>query len=174
MNRHTLLSLGLVIATSAFAGSQKSDQETPSFSAFKVPTHKQAPVPAKILTASDRRFRTQIRDGAKRGPNFAGHFTIVTWGCGSGCLSFVVVDAATGKVDWNTPFRIIGMPYKGAHSGRAYDGLAYKLDSRLLVADGCPEDDNEKCGTRYYEWRSGTFRLINFKPDPPTEKITAE
>jgi len=163
------MALLLVLAAAAWA--QESSGQAPAFSEFRVPKYKSKPVPAKILTASDRQFRTKIRDGAKKGPNFAGHFTIITWGCGSGCLSFVVVDAATGKVSWKTPFRIIGIPYKGTQSGRQYDGIGYKADSGLLVADGCPEDSNDQCGTHYYEWRDRSFHLLSFKPDPPSEKI---
>jgi hypothetical protein len=32
------------------------------------------------------------------GPNFAGHYIIVQWGCGSPCIMMVVVDASTGDV----------------------------------------------------------------------------
>ena len=31
-----------------------------------------------------------------KGPNFAGHYFVVNWGCGSGCLMLVIVDAMTG------------------------------------------------------------------------------
>jgi hypothetical protein len=170
MKRKTALVLMALAATLAVAQQSGGDQ-TPSFSAFKVPEYKKKPAPAKILTRFDRQFRAAIREGARKGPNFAGHFTIVSWGCGTGCNSFVIVDAASGQIYWTAPFSTIGMPYEGAKSGREYGGLDYKADSRLLVADGCPEDDNDKCGTHYYEWRNGSFRSIQFKPDPPVEKI---
>jgi hypothetical protein len=66
-------------------------------------------------------YRTRLREGARKGPNFAGHFTIVTWGCGSDCYDIAVVDALTGRV-WFAPF-----------TGSV--DLAYRLDSRLLVVD---------------------------------------
>jgi len=56
------------------------------------------PAPVKLLTTEARRYRTVIREGAREGPNFAGHFTIVTWGCGAGCVQFAIVDAKTGLV----------------------------------------------------------------------------
>src|SRR6476620_2304120 len=47
---------------------------------------------APILpTKTQRVFRTAIREAAAKGPNFAGHYTIAEWGCGSGCMSSVVV-----------------------------------------------------------------------------------
>jgi hypothetical protein len=33
-----------------------------------------------------------------KGPNFGGHYFVVNWGCGTGCLMMVVVDAITGHV----------------------------------------------------------------------------
>jgi hypothetical protein len=120
-----------------------------------------------VITANDRHFRTQIQEAAKKGPNFAGHYTIVDWGCGSGCVSFVVVDAVSGRVRHVAPFAAIGIPYQGTADGRDYHGLVYRLNSSLLVADGCPEnadstDENfeKNCGTRYYEWKQNRFVLV--------------
>ena len=39
------------------------------------------------LRLGDRLFRTRIRKGAAKGPNFAGHYTIADWGCGTRCVS---------------------------------------------------------------------------------------
>jgi hypothetical protein len=90
---------------------------------------------------------------------------VVKWGCGSGCLSFKVVDAISGQAYDAAPFSfesVLGIPYTGTESGREYEGLVYQLDSRLLIADGCHEDG--KCGTYYYEWRNDRFTLLRFEP----------
>src|SRR5262245_17699393 len=123
---------------------------TPRFEDFPAqPSHNR---PAPALVGKADAFRTRIRDGAKAGPNFAGHYTGVTVGCGSGCMSFVVVDAVTGRVFYVSPFAILGLPYEGTAEGRDYRGLVFRIDSSLLVADGCPEDKD--CGTRYYRWEA--------------------
>jgi len=44
------------------------------------------------------RYRTVLRNQSKRGPNFAGHYTIVTIGCGTSCAGIAVIDAQTGYV----------------------------------------------------------------------------
>jgi hypothetical protein len=55
--------------------------ETPKFSQFHVP-----PYSGKLISRVDlsspeaHQFRTNLREGAKKGVNFAGHYTIVTWG----------------------------------------------------------------------------------------------
>ena len=57
--------------------------------------------------------------------------------------------------------------------GRDFKGLEYRVNSSLLIADGCPGDaastdaDFEKnCGTRYYKWDQSRFVLIANVPAP--------
>ena len=56
------------------------------------------PAQPKLMTSKQRQFQTVLRNGAKKGPNFAGHYTVVEWGCGSNCVVFAVVDAVSGEV----------------------------------------------------------------------------
>jgi hypothetical protein len=155
-------------------GSQSSSQHATSdwflkfedFSAGRF--FKGRPARPVFLTEEDRTFRTMIRRAARKGPNFAGHFAIAHWGRGSGLTSFVVLDVATGRVYDERPFDFIDVPFQGASSGRDYEGLVYKPGSRLLIADGCPE--NGKCGTYYYEWKNSSFTLLRFDPLGPSTR----
>lgn len=54
------------------------------------------PAAAVIATRRARMFRTMIRTQAKQGPNFAGHYTVAIWGCGSGCRQF----CGRGCTEW--------------------------------------------------------------------------
>jgi hypothetical protein len=68
--------------------------------------------PAPVNLASHPRakqFRTALRDGASAGPDFAGHYTIVGWGCGGGCLDFAIVDATNGRVFFPPDIRTISV-----------------------------------------------------------------
>lgn len=65
-----------------------------------------------------QRFRTHLRQGSKAGPNFAGHYTILSIGCGSNCQNQWIVDAKSGKVL--------------ARFLTSYDA-AYRVDSNLLI-----------------------------------------
>ena len=116
-----------------------------------------------LATRTQRMFRSTIREAAAKGPNFAGHYTIAEWGCGSGCVSSAVVDSATGKV-YSAPFRVLSMPLAEREGGHEYQGVVYQLDSRLFIADGCPEEAN--CGTYYYEWSDSKFKRLRFDPAP--------
>jgi hypothetical protein len=57
--------------------------------------------PARVDLGSHpdaHRFRTRLTQGAAKGPNFAGHFTVVMWHCGTSCQTMALVDAKTGPV----------------------------------------------------------------------------
>jgi len=43
-------------------------------------------------------FRTRLRNGLKKGPNFNGHYAVISHGCGSSCQSHWIVDVHNGKV----------------------------------------------------------------------------
>ena len=68
-----------------------------------------------------RRFRTVIRRQSRAGPNFAGRFTVVRWGCGSSCIMFGIVDAISGKVYDQTV--------------QTQVGAIFYRNSALLIAD---------------------------------------
>src|SRR5919112_705269 len=60
--------------------------------------YKGRPAPVRLDSRQARMFRTRLREDSRSGPNFAGHYTVVIWGCGSGCAQMGVVDARTGRV----------------------------------------------------------------------------
>ncbi len=104
-----------------------------------------APVmPDFSIAPAAKKFMGQIRSGSRNGPNFAGRYTIVDWGCGSECQSFVIVDAKTGA---------IFQP-----DVTAAWGLLYKRDSNLLIVNPLIPDVRaggpppEWLVSRYYTW----------------------
>jgi len=109
--------------------------------------YKGKPAPPKLTTRSQREFRTVLRQGAQKGPNFAGHYTVVEWGCGSNCVVFAVVDAANGKVyDGDMP----------PINDRYPCGLSYRLESRLFVVEKS-STPNGNCEARLYTWNGSRF-----------------
>jgi ankyrin repeat protein len=98
-----------------------------------------------------REYRTRFREGTRKGPNFAGHYTVVTWGCGSNCEVHAIADTRDGRV------------YDGFGAERGTD---FKINSSLIIsdpgrpADGSDEDPTLKLPIRYYAWRSNHFDLI--------------
>jgi hypothetical protein len=115
----------LVMLASAGAGSQTVLGQSckPGFKDYPAGrVHVGSPAIVNLSSSSGARYyRTRLREGARKGPNFAGHYTIVTWECGSDCFNIAVIDAKTGRV-WFAPFT------------GALD-VAFRLDSRLLIVD---------------------------------------
>jgi len=101
--------------------------------------------PAAVDFTSDpdsREYRTVLTRAAARGPNFAGHYTIATWGCGSPCQSNVILDAGTGRI---------------VASFNSNVGAAYRVDSRLLIVNppdsaGCYDRECAYCRPVAYRW----------------------
>jgi hypothetical protein len=106
--------------TPAFAAGQ---EQCHSFDDFHVEHSFHGPYvePNIDQTPEIRRFRTVIRAGAKGKPNFAGYLRLISWGCGSNCHNFALVDKRNGKIF------IVDIP--------AGLGTEFRIDSRLLVAD---------------------------------------
>jgi len=48
--------------------------------------------------ADVRKYKTALNEGLKAGVNFAGKYTVITIGCGTGCQMHYVVDRETGQV----------------------------------------------------------------------------
>lgn len=68
-----------------------------------------------------KNFRTAITDSYKQGANFAGHYNLASWGCGTDCFGMAITDLITGNI----------LDYSPVHEGYYLDG--YKTDNRLIV-----------------------------------------
>jgi tetratricopeptide (TPR) repeat protein len=120
------------------------------------------PVNPIITSRRARLYRTSIRNDVKAGPNFAGRYTVASWGCSSTCVGFAVVDARTGKVVFHPKIlQIAQVPYQTENV------IQFRPDSRLLIIAGevLPLDPDEEVGPDgtgkfYYEWTGNRFTLI--------------
>jgi len=113
-----------------------------------------------------RSFRTRLSEALKSGVNFAGHYVVAGWGCGTGCISGAIIDARTGNVFWPIEFSDIGVWY--GSENYADEPVAYKKNSRLLVIFGIPgskeSQPDKPSGKYYYEWANNRLRLVKFVP----------
>ena len=103
------------------------------------------------------RFGTLLREGARRGPNFAGHLRVVEWSCGASCQSWMIVNTKTGRI-------------QDAPEPAAF-GLDFQLTSRLLIVNTFArfkaEDPPWGVPTaKYYVWRNDRFELIHTRATP--------
>jgi hypothetical protein len=165
MRKHSIVAFALLACAGALAQiGEKEPAWALKFTDFAVLESFHSKPAKPILTSrAQRTFRSAITRATAKGPNFAGHYTVAEWGCGSGCMSIAIVDAASGKV-FPGPFKILSMPLAEGEGGHDYQGAVYQLKSRLFIADGCPEE--AKCGTYYYEWNQDKFKQLRFDPAP--------
>jgi hypothetical protein len=118
--------------------------------------------------ARSRMFRTMIRQGAKSGVNFAGHYSIVSWGCGMGCRGLAVVDAVSGKV--HHPANLLAVD----NDNIDFDELTkndeelvrFRPDSRLLIVIGGINEEPARRGISYFVWENDRLKRIRFVPKP--------
>jgi hypothetical protein len=123
-------------------------------------------------------------------PNFAGHYTLVSFGCAelalTACFSVAIVDGETGRV-YRAPSPTADsgfkLPYFGViaerperyplfsfHNIQIVSPLEYRLDSRLLIARICERSILQqgsvvgpkavRCGSHYYLMEGDGLKLI--------------
>ena len=151
-----LLYLTLIIC-SLSVGSHAQRRWPPHFADYPVKERVRGkPAPINFRSHSQARmFRTMLRDTAALGANFAGHYAVNWWGCGTECMRIGIVNLKTGDV-YMSPFA-------------AQVGIDSRVGSRLLVVNP-PARLKEEFGdgplpafylqTRYYLWQNGKLVLI--------------
>jgi hypothetical protein len=145
-NRLVLFGLLSLLCIQVSAGTAE-----PIFSDYRVKVEKI--LSPKINLRSHRigrKYQSQIRFTVKNeGVNFAGHYTVVEWGCGTNCSHLAIVNLRTGKI-WYDPELI------------ASRGFLFRSDSSLIVVnpwDG-PGDFLPNLPTEYFVFRGGKLQSV--------------
>lgn len=114
--------------------------------------------PAKIDYKSHpiaRQYRTVITEAYKDAEkaNFGGHYYFISWGCGSPCVEFALVDLRTGRV------------YDGMTAPAGFD---FEANSRLVIVN--PPDDArtalDELETQYWVWNEARHKFEQRFPRP--------
>jgi hypothetical protein len=163
--------LWLIIVSTLFfpSSAEVQGQKLPSWQQYRVAQiyTGRAAMPV-FTTKEEREFRTQIRRQAAKGPNFAGQYTVVLWGCGTECNRFVIVDARTGRIFFH------------AQREDAASAVYYKLDNRLIVTDNsCPDTEPNNCRRSFWEWSGAELTLItkipiDLRAGPPKDFVMVQ
>ena len=144
----------------ARASSLNPRADTPRFEDFPVAEAEQfkgKPAAVKLVSPEARKYRTVIREGSREEPNFAGHYTIIEWGYGAGCVQFAVVDAKTGSV-FMPSFYVGPRALVEGETAEPEEPLQYRIDSKLLIVSGSRNEKGE--GVYYYKWDGKRLELI--------------
>lgn len=118
------------------------------------------PPPLRLTTRTARRYTTVIHNAYKEPPNFAGHLRVASWGCGTDCRNFAVLDQNTGQA-----YTLPGVDAIAGAMGNDDERVDFRLDSRLLIISG---SFNEKPlqGKFYYLWTGQRLQRIFTGPLP--------
>jgi hypothetical protein len=150
----SLLSVLLGGVTGATASGQAPK---PRFNDYRAGAPYAGPCAVPLLQRGTNawQYRSQIRRIAAQKPNFAGHYSVGTWGCGSECLHYAIVDAQTGKVYYNQSQQCdwtFGLTYRDITKP-----IEFHLSSRLFILDGSVGGD-EQYRPHYFKFEQG--RLV--------------
>lgn len=97
-------------------------------------------------------FKNKIIEGAAKGPNFNGHYTVVSfWSTNNQAFLTSVIDAQTGKIlEYNFP---------------SASGVVYRLDSALIIDSPIWHlQGTSDGGAKYYVLKDNHLELISKKP----------
>jgi hypothetical protein len=128
--------------------SPEDDKPRPKFGDYPVKDIYRGEPSPPIITKEFRTFRTMIRRGANSDVQFAGHYTVPRWGCGTECIGFVIVDSITGRVYDGFGVHGLSFTWVEKHGGDAIERMELHPTSRLLKINACPNEAN--CGLYDY------------------------
>lgn len=99
-----------------------------------------------------RRFRTVLTEALRDGINFAGHYVVASWGCGTACQIGAIIDTRNGEVFW---------PKELAGVYTIFDEpIRHRANSRLVIVSQVPATKADNREDNYYEWKNNRLRLI--------------
>ena len=173
--------LGVPVESHCFAQSN----DGPRFEDFRVAVWRGPIAPLNLNSHPlARKFRTTTREQIKEeGVNFAGHYTLVSAGCGTGCSITGIIDARNGRAYFPKEFTGWTSIVGDYEIPDGEDQRMVRKDSRLLRVIERPnigsagEERYGPSGIYYYEWSNNRLRLVKFVPvgsypeaDPPARQ----
>ncbi len=149
----------------AFSSVGFAQSTTPTFTQYAAKVEKTRNVKVNLKSHKNaRNFRTNLRNAAKEGVNFAGHYILTTWGCGTNCTVSAIIDARNGKVFF--PDQLEGSGFGFCELPDDTEPIVYQADSRLLILSGFKGGDlhleKGRCGIYYLEWTGTNFKQVKF------------
>ncbi len=148
-------------------------QRTPLFRDFPTGAIYGGPHSKPDLSSRDAyNYRTRLRDAAQEDVNFASHYRVVTWGCGTSCVSGAVVDVMSGRVTL-FPFSICCSVKIGEAD---FQPVLVRPNSRLIVFVG-QRGEEPPDAAHFYEFTGREFVfLASSKPfsQPLSDSVAQE
>lgn len=123
-----------------------------------------SPAPVDFSTRPEARtFKTAILGAVAKGVDFAGHYKVASWGCGTSCQMSAIIDLESGRI---VEYAI----------GSAL-GLEYRVNSRLLIVNPPTRiaelsEVPSEISSEYYELtEAGELKFLAKQPAGKSEAI---
>ncbi len=147
--------LALVALVSAtFTGNAEAQKRIPQFRDYSVTEAYIGRTAPLALARPDRMFKTRLAWAARnQRPNFAGHYILTSWGCGTTCLMGAIIDAKTGKVYWWN-FSICCW---SLDVDDKFEPIDFRLNSKLIVFSGARNEKDGDVGAHFYKLENERF-----------------
>ncbi len=143
-------------------------RDAPRFEDFRVPLYTGKPARPDVRSkARSRLFRTELREAALQGVNFAGHYRLTSWGCGAACAEWAIIDIQSGQVFH--PANLGTTDHVNVAESLFEDGIRavhIRPDSRLLVVVGGINEDPKLRGISWFVWDGRQLKRIRFVAKP--------
>lgn len=155
----SFIGLYLLGANSFVSAEELSDFPLKTVQAFKFEQYPAIVVATSAIakpiltTKLAKQYKTVITLAMSEPANFAGHYRVVTWGCGTDCRGFAILNKLSGVA-----YTLPGVKYVAGIMGNAEERLDFKGDSRLFVISGLVNDETE--GKFYYLWERERLKLL--------------
>jgi hypothetical protein len=107
-----------------------AQQPAPKFSDYPVPiTRTGSSVQVNVYSTPDTScFRAMLRQTARQGVRFAGHYAIDYWGCGTNCARIGIVDLNNGRA-------YVSSFYVGIAGGGQHKSIKTEAGSKLVLVN---------------------------------------
>lgn len=149
MEIRNMLSISLIIGLifiSNVANAKFSKDKPPTLEDYSITDiYKEKPKSVDISSHPEaKQFKTKLIEGAEKGPNFAGHYTVISIGCGTMCSALWIVDAKTGRIISRLQTEL---------------GEKYNINSKLLITNP-KERVKESYGNEIPNWVETTYYIV--------------
>jgi hypothetical protein len=151
MDRHTIVCTDL-------------PTDAPRFEDYRVPVYSGKPALPDVRShPRSRLFRTELREAAAEGANFAGHYRLTSWGCGAACFQWAIIDVKSGRtfhpatLGTTDHMNVEESLYEGG-----IQAIHIRPDSRLLVVIGGINEDPKQRGISWFVWDGKQLKRIRF------------
>ena len=159
--------MDLVFAVERSKHPTKSNQK-PSFESYPAEMLQISATPKLVLTTKlAKKYKTVITDQSVKEVNFAGHYRVATWGCGTDCRGFAIINKQTGMV-----YTMPGVELVAGVMGNDEERISFKPSSKLFIISGLINDEKE--GKFYYLWSGSKFQFLAKFPLEKTNNFDQE